>query len=707
MLEREPMLVGEKPLVSVLLVTYNHAAFVETALWSIEKQKTDFEFEIVVADDSSTDNTLELVEKWAKHSSIPVRVLPPQPRLGITLNYARGFAACRGEYVAVLEGDDQWILSTKLALQADALAKHSGASMVANRLEVFDESSGKASVEPLIGLNDFELLVTSERLADYNWFATFSTCMFRRSALALISPAVFELLAYDWAIVMAITEFGPAIFLPQVAVSYRVHSSGTWSQKKEVERDRQLQLLLPKYIDNFDGRLSRELHRVLLSVERRLAAAGGAQDSSGDEVAGDPMASLGTSEQSRLASARGTRRRMWDGSSQSGLVSVIVPCFNHAEFVARSLHSVLNQTYQNFEVIVVDDASGDDSVSVVEAFTDERIRLLRLPRNVGGAAALNLGIQQARGEFIALLNSDDMWVESKLERQVAVLESNRSLGAVFTNARFVGIDDQPLEPEALPSWGEVFRQPNRTQGQWLRHFFDHGNVLCHPSILVRKEVYLSIGLYDNTLRQLPDYDRWIALVAHAPIAVLGDEPMVLFRLLPNSGNTSSVTPASVRRGMREHLWISETFLDRIPDELIVHAFGDLLDEPTVGPGVERRCDIAVIHLRATGPLQSINREVGLRMLKLLLRDPQSRLVMGTKYGIDDKTVHDRAGLQELALTSDSEELVSDYMRPLLPDPALTSWSTGMLMRLVASRVRNVPVRYWPSRIAHHLGFRPR
>ncbi|RZS57418.1 glycosyltransferase involved in cell wall biosynthesis [Microcella putealis] len=681
------------PDITVIVVTHNHEEYVDEALASISRQQTHRSVEVIIADDDSTDQTRAMAEKWLAESPLPGSLLAPSSRLGITLNYARAFAAARGRYVAVLEGDDVWTYAGKLDEQADALDRHPEASMVASRLELWFSDEGHFSVEPLIGLNGFETLLSSERIADSNWFATFSTAMYRRRALESIPPAIFETLAYDWAIAMAVTEWGPAVFLPRIATAYRIHNRGTWSRETVRARDTKIQQLIPSYIEAFDGRLSRELHRALVSVERRLLGSEASRSHDGSD----------TSEQAVIEQSRASTPRFPfpDDESRPPLVSVIVPSFNHGEFIERAIRSVLEQSEQDFEVIVVDDASSDDSVERVSGVSDPRLRLYRLPRNVGGAAALNFGVQQARGEYIAILNSDDMWMPSKLARQLEVIRA-RDVAAVFTGARYIGPDDRPLPAETLPAWGEIFRQPDRSRAQWLRYFFENGNALCHPSILIRRDAYETIGLYDNTLRQLPDFDRWIALVSHFDIAVLGDEPLVLFRLQYDNGNTSSVTPASVRRTHREHLWVAEQMLDRLPDQLLVEAFHDLLDEPTIGPGPEAIVDRAVLYLRATGPLASINREAGLRKVRNLMAEPETYLVLLTKYGIDDAFVHERAGLQELALTSDMETGLNAVDRPRVVDRALTDWSTGEIVRVLRRRLRNVPLRAWPGRVRHHL-----
>ena len=104
-------------------------------------------------------------------------------------------------------------------------------------------------------------------------------------------------------------------------------------------------------------------------------------------------------------------------------VSVIIPTYNRAHLVGRAIRSVLNQTYQDFEIIVVDDGSTDNTEEVVKSFNDPRIRYIRHEKNRGGSAACNTGIRAARGEYIAFQDSDDEWLPEKLEKQMQVFEN--------------------------------------------------------------------------------------------------------------------------------------------------------------------------------------------------------------------------------------------------------------------------------------------
>src|SRR5262249_26249784 len=122
---------------SVLLITYNHARFVTEALESILMQQTDFDFEIVVADDGSTDRTFEIIKEYAGREP-HMRLLPAESNLGISRNYQRGFAACRGDYVAVIEGDDYWISPRKLQMTASYLDRNPKCSFCFHRVIRYD-----------------------------------------------------------------------------------------------------------------------------------------------------------------------------------------------------------------------------------------------------------------------------------------------------------------------------------------------------------------------------------------------------------------------------------------------------------------------------------------------------------------------------------------------------------------------------------------
>ncbi len=239
-------------------------------------------------------------------------------------------------------------------------------------------------------------------------------------------------------------------------------------------------------------------------------------------------------------------------------VSVIIPSYNHEKFVAEAIQSVLSQTYQDFEIIITDDASSDQSVNAIKQFTDPRIRFFCFTENQGGSATTNHCIKQARGKYIALLNSDDIFLPNKLSKQVAYLETHHHCAAVFSHAQVIHENGEPFTDDNN-FYVQVFTQKNRTRYEWLNLFFYHGNCLCHPSMLIRKECFDRYGLYDSRLAQLDDFDMWIRLCLNHEIHIL-QEKLIKFRVLRGNKNASALRPDTMLRIPWEHRMVLNHFL---------------------------------------------------------------------------------------------------------------------------------------------------
>ncbi len=218
-------------------------------------------------------------------------------------------------------------------------------------------------------------------------------------------------------------------------------------------------------------------------------------------------------------------------------VSVILTSFNHEKFLREAINSVLNQTYQDFELIIWDDASSDNSWHLIKQYADTRIKAFRNDTRKRGIWGVNKAISEiASGRYIAIHHSDDVWEPDKLEKQVAFLNAHKDIGAVFTHAFVIKEDGQPLT-DRNHFYFNIFDQPNRNRHEWLRFFFGHGNALCHPSVLVRKSCYEKCGLYRYGLAQICDFDLWLRLCSRYEIHIL-PEKLVRFRIHDDEANTS-------------------------------------------------------------------------------------------------------------------------------------------------------------------------
>lgn len=338
------------------------------------------------------------------------------------------------------------------------------------------------------------------------------------------------------------------------------------------------------------------------------------------------------------------------------LVSVVMGTYNHATLVKEALNSVLSQDFTNFEFLVSDDGSKDGTPDIVATYTDARLQFTSNAVNRGAALVLNELVGKARGRYIAIINSDDAWMPGKLSEQVSILEKHANIGAVFGRVEFIDREGRTIAKEDL-GFGQVFDRKNRSRGQWMRYFFERGNCLCHPSVLIRKDIYDLIGLYDNSLRQLPDFDMWIRVVKRADIFVSPNK-MVRFRIMPGE-NTSSDTYVNRVRTLNEHFFIARGFFSGVSADILRQGFGDLLRYPELPTDAHVEIEKALLFLQPVLGLTHVYQIVALMRLRELLADRSCRGVLGADYDFNDRSLHRLAaeadGLQREIVETKSPE----------------------------------------------------
>ncbi|MFS0836686.1 glycosyltransferase [Paenibacillus sp. 1P03SA] len=234
--------------VSVLLVTYNHELYIREALDSILMQAFE-DYEIVVADDRSTDSTLEIIKEYAARYPDRFVFMNSPQNLGITKNYQRGFKACRGEYIAVLEGDDYWSSPNKLSMHIDFLDKNRECVLSFNRYVVYDTNKGRHNIQPWPLASDFQYITITDLIRE-NFIGNFSTCVYRADVIKKIDDSLFDFTVYDWMLNIVMAQYGLIGYLGEVMSVYRLHSSGTWSNKKQEEKLKDTIRLIDIY-DNY------------------------------------------------------------------------------------------------------------------------------------------------------------------------------------------------------------------------------------------------------------------------------------------------------------------------------------------------------------------------------------------------------------------------------------------------------------------------
>ncbi|WP_152053995.1 glycosyltransferase family 2 protein [Tautonia marina] len=227
-------------------------------------------------------------------------------------------------------------------------------------------------------------------------------------------------------------------------------------------------------------------------------------------------------------------------------VSVVIATYNYGRYLAGAIDSVLAQTFADFEVVVVDDGSTDQTPEVIRRYLeDSRIRYLR-HEHLGQPRTKNAGIRAARGRYVAFLDADDRWLPSKLEKQVALFEvdPNPQIGVVYSRRGWIDDQDRPIHRgERTPLRGDV-----------LAPLF-HRPFVCFSSSMVRRSVLDEVGLFDETTQYSIDYDLWlrIALKYHFDFV---DEPLILYR----TGH------ANMSSRQHERVWCVRRILYRFLDE---------------------------------------------------------------------------------------------------------------------------------------------
>ena len=314
-------------------------------------------------------------------------------------------------------------------------------------------------------------------------------------------------------------------------------------------------------------------------------------------------------------------------------VSVIMATYNHAPFVAEAIDSVLSQQGVEFEFLIADDGSSDTTSEVVSRFQDRRIKFSAHTINRGACVVTNELIEKSRGEYIALINSDDAWVKDKLRYQVEVLNNNPRIGASFGRVAFFDRVGRSIEKRTLP-FGTVFDQENRISALWLRRFFSTGNCLCHPTILIRKSCYDRVGLYSNRFRQLPDFDMWIRLVKHYELHI-SERDLIKFRILPGENASSQTTVNSIRT-INEHYLIADTFFDGVDRLQLIQGFEDLLTVKNVPTEQHLEIEKSLLFFTNNQWLGRPYQIIGLIRMNHLLSSPAHQQVLLDSYGIDDQ-----------------------------------------------------------------------
>lgn len=308
--------------------------------------------------------------------------------------------------------------------------------------------------------------------------------------------------------------------------------------------------------------------------------------------------------------------------SSTPLVTVCMVTYQHERYVAAAVRSVLEQTHQDLELVIVNDGSSDGTAEVVGQFHDPRIRYLE-QGNQGPAVATNIAIRAARGRYVALFSGDDVCHPDRIGQQLAACRRGPHR-LIFSDVDFIDDDGNAMTGEHFAAnW---FDGKAATRAQVLARLFHRGNFLNGVTTFGERDLFLSEP-YDPALLQLQDFDLWVRLIKSCDIEVLPLQ-LVSYRIRNAGGNLSAPSPDVTVRCANEHYLILRRFFDGVPMPLFREAFAESLIFPDFTGDLEFQCELAFLYTRSSMPMARV---IGMEKLQRLLNDPAGAKKLEVKY----------------------------------------------------------------------------
>jgi glycosyltransferase involved in cell wall biosynthesis len=270
--------------VSVCMVTYNHERYIADAVESVLAQRRNFSLEVIIGEDCSTDRTRAIVTELAAKHPETIRLRLAEQNRGGKANFMDAFAACRGEYVHILEGDDYWISPDKLQRQVDALDSHPEWAICFHPTKcVWEDGAQGQSIYPL----DWDRAeATIEDLFAANFIPT-NAALFRNNLFGPLPSWFGELLLGDWPLHILNAAHGKIGFLPAVMSAYRIHRGGIWNGETPIGRNIEIFKMLATVDHHFGGKYSKSVEQYRVTTLRQIMSDADAAAARRDFVASE------------------------------------------------------------------------------------------------------------------------------------------------------------------------------------------------------------------------------------------------------------------------------------------------------------------------------------------------------------------------------------------------------------------------------------
>lgn len=245
--------------VDVVLVTYNQEKFIADAVESIliQKVKDDVQLNLIIADDCSTDNTLDIIKSYLPDISYAYQILDTPCNLGISKNYKRIFEFCTGDYIAILEGDDYWVSPNHIEDHIRFLEKYRFCCLSMNSFVIKVQDNNEFFTPNWTYSNDYKFIDTKTQIIQGNQLGNLSACVLRTTSVKQLPSSIYELSIADWMLGVMLSQYGLLALLKEPSSVYRMNSQSKWASLTPNEQKERLIKLSIEY-DNFqEGKFHR------------------------------------------------------------------------------------------------------------------------------------------------------------------------------------------------------------------------------------------------------------------------------------------------------------------------------------------------------------------------------------------------------------------------------------------------------------------
>lgn len=304
-------------------------------------------------------------------------------------------------------------------------------------------------------------------------------------------------------------------------------------------------------------------------------------------------------------------------------ISVIMITYNHEKYIAEAINSILLQTYSDFELIIVDDGSSDNTLKIIQKYDDSRILVVE-QENSGPSIALNTGINMSRGQFIALMSGDDVSFPNRLMTQIEQIELQKA-DMIFSLPQIIGPDSKILSD----SISHVFFDHGfESTAELFRQLFTSGNFLCAPTCFCRRTAVEKVGQFKRGMIQLQDFDYWIRACKKNLVIKLNKHPVLQYRFLFGANLSGH---RNMNRIEVETSVLYRSFFDDAPIDLLRKSFGQKITMDAFDDDPNIEIDKSFLFLEHSIPAI---RAIGVERLILQFDDEETYKILTTERDFD-------------------------------------------------------------------------